>query len=85
VISDSVFRTLIQSDMLTVAGVPFRTPKSGKNIIYTSLWDNYPDAATIPLKGKASSAYLLMAGSTNHMQSRIANGLIVADIILNRQ
>ena len=78
VISDSVFRTLIQSDMLTVAGVPFRTPKSGKNIIYTSLWDNYPDAATIPLKGKASSAYLLMAGSTNHMQSRIANGLIVA-------
>ena len=48
-----------------------------QNIIYTSLWDNYPDAATIPLKGKASKAYLLMAGSTNHMQSRIDNGLVV--------
>ena len=62
----------------TVAGVPFRTPKTGKNIIYTSLWDNYPDAVTVPLKGKASSAYLLMAGSTNHMQSRIDNGLVIA-------
>ena len=46
-------------------------------MIYTSLWDNYPDAVTIPLKGKASKAYLLMAGSTNHMQSRIDNGLVV--------
>ena len=60
-----------------MAGVPFRTPDIGWNIVYTSLWDNYPDAITIPLKGKAESAYLLMAGSTNHMQSRIDNGLIV--------
>ena len=32
----------------------------------------------VPLKGRASSAYLLMAGSTNHMQSRIDNALVVA-------
>ena len=30
-----------------------------------------------PLKGKASRAYLLMAGSTNHMQSRIDNGQVI--------
>ena len=77
-ICDSVFRTQIVKNIFTVAGVPFRTPKTGKNIIYTSLWDNYPDAVTVPLKGKASSAYLLMAGSTNHMQSRIDNGLVIA-------
>ena len=76
-INDSVFRTKIVNGVFNMAGVPFRTPAVGQNIIYTSLWDNYPDAATIPLKGKASKAYLLMAGSTNHMQSRIDNGLVV--------
>jgi hypothetical protein len=77
-INDSVLRTLVVNDELKVAGVPFRTPKKGFNIVYTSLWDNYPDQVTLPLKGKASSAYLLMAGSTNHMQCRIDNGLVVA-------
>jgi len=76
-INDSVFRTLIRNNQFTVAGVPFRTPKEGRNIAYTSLWDNYPDSIVIPLKGRASAAYLLMAGSTNHMQSRIDNGLVV--------
>ncbi len=76
-INDSVFRTLIKDGVFAVAGVPFRTPAEGKNITYTSLWDNYPDSVVIPLKGKAQSAYLLMAGSTNHMQSRIDNGLVM--------
>jgi len=77
-INDSVFRTLIKDGQFVVAGVPFRTPAMGKNIVYTSLWDNYPDAVTIPISGKAESAWLLMAGSTNHMQSRIDNGLVIA-------
>ena len=51
-------------------------PKTGRNIVYTSLWDNYPDKVSIALSGAASHAYLLMAGSTNHMQSHIDNGLI---------
>jgi hypothetical protein len=77
-INDSVFRTLIVDDNIVLAGIPFRTPKQGRNIVYTSLWDNYPDAVVIPLKGKASVAHLLMAGSTNHMQCRIDNGRVVA-------
>ena len=76
-INDSVFRALIKGGEFVVAGVPFRTPKDGKNIVYTSLWDNYPDEVVVPLKGKATSAYVLMAGSTNHMQSRIDNGEVV--------
>lgn len=76
-INDSVFRTLISRDQFDMAGVPFRTPKRGNNIVYTSLWSNYPDAVTMPLKGRASAAYLLMAGSTNHMQSHIDNGIVV--------
>lgn len=77
-INDSVFRTLIKKDEFKVAGVPFRTLKEGNNIAYTSLWDNYPESVTVPLKGKAQYAYLLMAGSTNHMQCRIENGLVIA-------
>ena len=77
-INDSVFRTLIKDGVFEVAGVPFRTPVAGQNVVYTSLWDNYPDAVTIPIGGKAQSAWLLMAGSTNHMQSRIDNGLVIA-------
>lgn len=77
-INDSVFRSLIRQGTFHVAGVPFLTPAEGRNIIYTSLWDNYPDSVMIPLKGQAESAYLLMAGSTNHMQSRIDNGLVIA-------
>jgi hypothetical protein len=44
------------------------------NMLFTSQWDNYPKAATIPLTGRASHAYLVMAGSTNPMQSRLVNG-----------
>ena len=57
-------------------GIPMSVPGDPNvpNILFTSLWDNYPDSAIIPLEGRASHAYLLMAGSTHHMQSRIANG-----------
>jgi hypothetical protein len=60
-------------------GVEFLTPfaPDSKNIVFTSQWDNYPRAAEIPLSGSASHIYLLMAGSTNQMQSRMDNGEVV--------
>ena len=78
VIDDAVFRSLIADGEFVVAGVPFRTPAEGLNVVFTSLWDNYPDSLSLPLSGTASRAWLLMAGSTNHMQCHIANGLVVA-------
>lgn len=57
--------------------IPLATPQTGHNIIFTSRWDNYPDSISIPLKGKAAHAWFMLAGSTNPMQSRITNGLIV--------
>jgi hypothetical protein len=63
----------------TGIGISFLTPAEGHNIIYTSLWDNYPESVSIPLKGKASYACLLLAGSTNNMQSRIDNGIITVE------
>lgn len=63
----------------TPAGVPFFTPSDTlrRNIIFTSQWDNYPDSAIIPFEGSGSTLHLLMAGSTNPMQSRITNGMVV--------
>ena len=76
VINDSVFRTLVNGDEFVVAGVPFQTPRQGPNIAFVSLWDNYPDAVTVSLKGKSAAAYLLLAGTTNHMQSHIDNAAV---------
>ena len=77
-IDDTMFRSMAKGNEFTVAGVPFRTPQRGRNVIFTSLWQNYPEAIVLPLQGKAGSAYLLMTGTTNHMQSRIDNGLVIA-------
>lgn len=76
-IDDSGLRNLVRDNIFrTSLGVPFRVKASGSNILYTSLWDNYPDSVSVTLSGTATHAYLLMAGSTNQMQSRIANGVI---------
>lgn len=58
--------------------IPFATPSdtSQKNILFSSLWDNYPNQVTLPLSGKASHAYFMVAGSTNHMQVYMTNGTI---------
>jgi len=60
-------------------GVFFSTPSApdAKNIMFTSQWDTYPQERSVPLSGHASHAYLLMAGSTNFMQSRMNNGEVV--------
>lgn len=60
-------------------GISFSTPSDTlkPNILFTSQWDNYPKEAVVPLTGKASHVYLMMAGSTNPMQSRIINGAVV--------
>lgn len=78
-IDDSGFRKGLEKGVFRSSqGFEFKneTDTSMNNIVFTSLWDNYPDSISIPLKGKASHAYLLMAGSTNHMQSRFVNGKV---------
>ncbi len=57
-------------------GIPFLTngDSTKNNILFTTLWDNYPSNVDIPLNGKASKAYFLVAASTYHMQADIING-----------
>lgn len=56
--------------------VPLATPKEGRNIVFTSRWDHYPDSVVIPLSGRAELAWLMLAGSTNAMQSHVVNGIV---------
>ncbi len=75
-IDDSGLRAIVDEAGLlhTSLGIPFRIPKTGANIYFTTLWDNYPDRCSVPLSGRATHAYLMMAGSTNHMQYGLPNG-----------
>lgn len=68
----------VKNEWTTSTGVPFHTPSdtAKNNIVFTSMWDVYPDSVVIPLTGNAAEAAFLMAGSTNPMQSRLVNGLI---------
>ena len=79
-IEDNGLRERVKNGLFDTGlnGLMFATPAEGNNIIYTSLWDNYPNSITIPVKGKAKYANLLLAGSTNNMQSRIDNGIVIA-------
>jgi hypothetical protein len=81
-IDDSGLRRIAAAQggrLTTPEGVVFSTPGEPDvpNIVFTSLWDNYPKQAVVPLTGKADRVHLLMAGSTNPMQSRFDNGEVV--------
>ena len=94
-IEDDGLRSIISEEGFfdTGLGLRFRLPKEGQNVLYTSLWDNFPNSMTIPVSKERidagssnhaaatnySCAYLLLAGSTNNMQSRLDNGLVVAN------
>jgi hypothetical protein len=79
-IDDSGWRTAAgRHNQITLPqGIPFRTPgdQDSKNIVFTTQWDNYADSVVIPVDGKATHAWFLMAGSTNPMQSQLDNGVI---------
>jgi hypothetical protein len=81
VIDDAGLRKLAggKNEITLPWGTPLRTPGAAgeKNILFVSQWDNYANQATVPLGGKSSHAYLLMAGSTNPMQSQLVNGEVL--------
>ncbi|MBQ0074722.1 MAG: DUF4450 domain-containing protein, partial [Prevotella sp.] len=80
-INDSTFRAKAVGNKFTAKNLTFATPQEGKNILFASLWDNYPNEVSVPLKkaANASAAVMLLAGSTNHMQMSMENARIVAE------
>ncbi|WP_367389870.1 DUF4450 domain-containing protein [Lewinella sp. LCG006] len=79
-IDDRGLRALAGDDQMVELpqGIPFAVSnqKEPDNILFTSQWDRFPTEIKIPLRGKAEHLYLLMAGSTNPMQSRMDNGVV---------
>ena len=78
-VNDSGLRRKAQEQggrLILPGGIGFEisTEADAANIVFTSQWDNYPTEVSIKLSGRARHLYLLMAGSTNSMQSRIDNG-----------
>ncbi|MFL1011675.1 DUF4450 domain-containing protein [Flavisericum labens] len=65
--------------ILSAQNIPFKTPSEAdkNNIAFVSQWDNFSKDIEIPLSGKASHAFFIMAGTTNPMQSRFVNGEII--------
>jgi hypothetical protein len=83
-VDDSGVRKLAEKNggkLFMANGVLFKTPTetNTKNVIFTSQWQNYPTEVSVPLSGKSRRAFLLMAGSSNPMQSWIDNGEVVVN------
>lgn len=60
-------------------GVPLATTGAADapNVAFVSQWENFPREISAPLTGRARKVYLLLAGSTNAMQSRVDNGEVI--------
>jgi hypothetical protein len=60
----------------TPQGVPFAWADGGRNIAFTSMWDNWPRQVTVPVGRQAEGVWLLLCGFTSPMQCRIENAVL---------
>ena len=77
---DGVPRLLESGDkgkLRTPQGVPFNWPGEARNVAFTSQWDNWPETVTVPVDCAGDAVWFLVCGSTNPMQGRIANAVLV--------
>lgn len=65
-----------KNQLVTPQGVPFRWPGAGNNIAFTSQYDNFPKAVRVPVGRSGRAAWFLVAGTTNPLQTKIANAVL---------
>ena len=65
-----------REQLRTPQGVPFAWPGEARNVAFTSQWDNWPEAVTVPVGCAGDAVWFLVCGSTNPMQGRIANAVL---------
>jgi hypothetical protein len=58
-------------------GVPISIRKGDRNVVFTSLWDNYPDRVTIPVNREGRMAFVAVSGSTNPNLCGIENARLI--------
>ena len=76
-IDDSGLMAKRKNGLVDYMDIPFLIQGDQKNVLFVSQWDNYPTSATVPLSGQAQKLYLIMAGSTNPMQSQLVNAKVI--------
>lgn len=62
--------------LVTPQHVPFHWAGGDANIAFTSRWDNWPESVTVPVDLAGKRAWFLVCGSTNPMQTQIANAVL---------
>ncbi len=66
--------------MLYYQQIPYATPAdtNKNNIAFVSKWDNFSDTLTIkPVQQQGKRLHIMLAGTTNPMQSRMENGKLL--------
>ncbi len=63
--------------VMSGAGVPVRIAEGERNVVFTSLWDNYPDRVRIPVNRAGRMAFVAVAGSTNPNLCGIENARLI--------
>jgi len=62
--------------LVTPQNARFAKFPDDRNIAFASLWDNWPHMVSVPVNAAAESIWLMVCGSTNPMQGRIANAVL---------
>ncbi len=71
--------------IVTDFGVEFKFNPEGENIVFVSKYDNFPNSYKIDINEEGKGIFLLVSGSTNSMQTRIANARIILNYCDNSE
>lgn len=73
--SDKAWRERIGADGIgwTSEGIPFKSPKEGKNIGVVTLVGGFPSSVEFPVNSSGKTLYLMISGITFQAQSHVTN------------
>lgn len=74
-VDDAAWRSKIGHDQIgwTHDGIPFRSPKEGKNIAVVTRAGGFPQRLECPVRASGKELYLMLSGMTYPMQSHVVN------------
>lgn len=76
IVAPTISLDRIGEPIITPQHASFAPLHAQKNIAFTSLWDNWPTSVTVPINACGKALWLMICGSTNPMQCRIANAVV---------
>lgn len=79
--NDAAWRKRIGPDGIgwTHDGIPFQSPKQGKNVAVVTLAGGFPSQIEVPVNAGGKELYLMIGGVTFPVQSHVVNLRIILD------